>query len=122
VGSLRQRCQVVAAVAALTEDAPADQCTQQPAQRVWVRADRARQFTDPERLFGQGIGDAQLGGDGDGLRQPRASNELHHHGRRRSRRLMKPQEVMTGPLDHADQWDRWNLGRDGHALEDFMEA
>ena len=37
-----------------------------------------RQLVDPQRLLGQGIGDAQLGGDCDGLRQPPGCDELHH--------------------------------------------
>ena len=47
------------------EEATADQCPQQPAQRIRVGADPIRQLVEVERFLVERIGDAEVGGDGD---------------------------------------------------------
>ena len=110
----RKRRQVVAAVTAPAKDPTADQRPQQPAQRVWVGADPIRQLVQPERPLGQRIGDAQVGGNGHGLGEPGADDELGHRGRRGDKRRVKPQKMMTAPLHRVNQADRRCYGRNFH--------
>ena len=102
----RERCQVVAAVAASAEDATADQRPQQPAQRAGVGTNPIGQLVAPQGPVGKRIGDAEIGSDGDGLGQPGANDELCHRYLRGRQRLVKPQEMMTHPIHGFNQPDR----------------
>ena len=100
---VRTGIQLIAAVAALTEYAPADQRPQQPTQRIWVRIYPARQLIYRQRPVRKGISDAEFSSDRDRLRHPGSHHQLDHDGRRRSQPLVEPIQVVTNTLDHADE-------------------
>ncbi len=108
--------QLIAAVAAMTEDAPADQCPQQPAQRVGVRIHPDRQLVDRQRPVREGIGDTELRCHSDRLRRPAGNDHLHHRCRRGYQPLMEPIQVVASPLDDAGQLGGWHLGGRRHRL------
>ena len=108
--------QLIASVAAMTEDALADQGPQQPAQRVRVGAYPGGQLLDRQRSVSQGIGDTELGRHGDRLRRPGGNDHLHHRCRRGCQPLMEPIQVVANPLDNAGQLGGWHrAGRPGRS-------
>ena len=67
---VRERVEVIAPVAQLTEHAAADQGPQQAADGVGIRIDRVGQLVDRQRAVRQRIGDAEIGRSGNRLRDP----------------------------------------------------
>ena len=118
-----ERGQVVAAIFVLAEDAAGDQCPHQPAQRIGIRGDAARQVVEGQRSVPERIGDAEFVARVNCLRHPCPQKEVCHDDRRRRQPLMESVQMVAHMLDESDQSCGRNLrgGRSWHFIAPMPE-
>jgi hypothetical protein len=113
---VRQRGEVVAAVAALMENASRDQGPQQSTKSVCVGADGARQPVRRQRPLGESVRNAEVRRRGDRLCCPGVGDHFQYRDRSWDRAPVQSAEVMPGASYRAHDSGGRNLRRCcGHA-------